>query len=167
VKELKNNRHGRIKEYVKKYPDATYRADRRPWGVAADIYLPCATQNEIDEAGAKQILAHRPHAIAEGANMPTTPAALVVLQSAGVLFAPAKASNAGGVAVSGLEMSQNMTRLPLPHEDIDEQLRRIMRDIHTKCVRYGKTPKGVDYARGANIAGFVRVADAIIAQGAV
>lgn len=177
VKQLKTGQRGRIQEYAQKYPSASYQAGQRPWSVPATIYLPCATQNEIETTDAKAMVAHRPLVVAEGANMPTTPEAMAILQTAGVLVSPAKASNAGGVAVSGLEMSQNMTRLAQSHKDIDTQLRRIMADIHAKCVQYGTSSGGpasaagptpaVDYARGANIAGFVRVADALIAQGVV
>ncbi len=165
IKRLKNVQRGRIKEYAARFKSATYHAGAAPWSVKADIYLPCATQNEIDESDARAIAAHEPLLVAEGANMPTTPEAIKLIRKHGIAFAPAKASNAGGVAVSGLEMSQNMTRLSLSHEAVDAHLRSIMNDIHAKCVAYGGDKVSVDYARGANIAGFVRVADAVLAQG--
>lgn len=167
IKELKNDKRGRIKEYADKYKSASYHAGQQPWFVKADIYLPCATQNEIDADQAKRIVSNGAIAVAEGANMPTTASAIKIIQDAGVLFAPAKASNAGGVAVSGLEMSQNMTRLSLSHAEIDMQLRQIMKDIHAKCVHRGTYEKKIDYLRGANVAGFERVASAMIEQGVV
>ncbi len=165
IKQLKNVRRGRISAYAEKFKGATYHAGAKPWSVKSDAYLPCATQNEIDEHDAQVIAAHQPLLVAEGANMPTTPEGIEIFQKADILFAPAKASNAGGVAVSGLEMSQNMTRLSLTHQAVDAQLRQIMNDIHAKCVQYGASEHGVDYARGANVAGFVRVAGAMIEQG--
>jgi glutamate dehydrogenase (NADP+) len=167
IKELKNVKRGRIKEYVKKYKQAQYRSNQKPWTIDADIYLPCATQNEIQLADAKQILKHNPILVAEGANMPTTPDALELFHESGILFAPDKASNAGGVAVSGLEMSQDMVKLAWAKEEIDERLQQIMKDIHAKCVKFGKRGNKIDYIKGANIAGFARVADAIISQGLI
>ncbi len=165
VKQLKNITRGRIQEYATKFKSASYHAGEKPWSIKANVYLPCATQNEIDASDAATIVGHKPLLVAEGANMPTTPEGIEIIQKAGVLFAPAKASNAGGVAVSGIEMSQNMTRLSLTHETVDTLLRQIMNDIHAKCVEYGASDRGVDYARGANVAGFVRVAGAMIEQG--
>ena len=168
VKELKNVYRGRIREYVNKYPSATYTADQRPWSVKCDIALPCATQNEINEAEAKMLVANGCKCVAEGANMPSEPGAISVFQEAGILYAPGKASNAGGVATSGLEMTQNSMRLKWTKEEVDAQLHRIMKDIHEACVKYGKDENGnVNYVNGANIAGFIKVADAMMAQGLV
>jgi glutamate dehydrogenase (NADP+) len=167
IMRIKNTDRGRIKEYVAIYPHATYHDGARPWGEPADIYLPCATQNEIESADAKAIASHKPLLVAEGANMPTTPDALAILHEAGILFAPAKASNAGGVAVSGLEMAQNSMRTSWTHEKVDARLKQIMQTIHDKCVQHGEssTNTRVDYVRGANISGFLRVADAMLSQG--
>jgi glutamate dehydrogenase (NADP+) len=168
VLHIKNTERGRIEEYLKKYPKAAYHKDKKPWGEQADIYLPCATQNEIGKEDANAIIKHRPLIVAEGANMPTTPEAYEILHKTGVLFAPAKASNAGGVAVSGLEMAQNSMRTIWSIEEVDEKLKVIMRDIHQKCVDNGKTADGtVDYVQGANTAGFLRVAEAMLNQGIV
>jgi glutamate dehydrogenase (NADP+) len=167
IKELKNVKRGRIKEYVNKFKKAKYTAGQKPWSVEADIYLPCATQNEIQERDAKQILKHNPLLVAEGANMPSSADAIRLFQQAKILYAPDKASNAGGVAVSGLEMSQNMTNLAWSEEEIDERLHEIMEGIHEKCVKYGKKGNTVDYVRGANVAGFARVSEAIVSQGLV
>jgi glutamate dehydrogenase (NADP+) len=167
IKNLKNVKRARIKDYATKYSEAKYQAGKKPWSVKADVYLPCATQNEIEDSDAKVILKNKPLLVAEGANMPTTPEALKLFQRAKVLFAPDKASNAGGVAVSGLEMSQNMTKLAWSEEEIDERLQNIMKDIHAKCVRYGKSSSHIDYVKGANVAGFARVADAMISLGLV
>lgn len=165
---IKNELRGRIKEYVVKYPKAKYVADSRPWAVKCDIAMPCATQNELDEAGAKDLVANGCICIAEGANMPTTPEGIAIIQKAKLLFSPGKASNAGGVATSGLEMSQNSLRLSWTAEEVDEKLKGIMLNIHASCVKYGAEPDGyVNYVKGANIAGFVKVADAMLAQGAV
>ncbi len=165
---IKNISRGRIEEYCDKYPNATYHADEKPWREKADIYLPCATQNEITEADASLIIDHKPLLVAEGANMPTTPEAYTAFDEAGIVFAPAKASNAGGVAVSGLEMAQNSMRTIWTIDEVDTKLKVIMRDIHKKCVDNGTagTPDGrVDYVRGANVAGFLRIADAMLSQG--
>ena len=168
VMELKNELRGRISEYVAKYPNAKYVEGKRPWEVKCDIALPCATQNELNEDEAKALAANGCICVAEGANMPTTPDAVLVFQNAKLLFAPGKASNAGGVATSGLEMSQNSLRLSWSSEEVDEKLKGIMLAIHASCVQYGKDSTGyVDYVKGANIAGFVKVADSMIDQGAV
>lgn len=168
VMHLKNVKRGRIKEYVKKYPTAQYFEGQKPWGIKADIALPCATQNEIDGKDAQTLVDNGVIAVAEGANMPTTPEGIEVFQKAKILYAPGKASNAGGVAVSGLEMSQNAIRLQWTREEVDAKLREIMNSIHESCVKYGTDPDGyVNYVRGANIAGFVKVADAMLAQGYV
>ena len=166
--ELKNVRRGRVSEYADKYPSATFRAGSRPWSVRADVALPCATQNELNGEEAAQLVANGVIAVAEGANMPTTPEAIEAFQAAGVLFSPGKASNAGGVATSGLEMSQNSMRYNWTREEVDEKLHTIMVSIHEACVKYGKNDDGtIDYVRGANIAGFVKVADSMIDQGVV
>lgn len=167
IKELKNQRHGRIEEYAKHFEDVTFVAGAKPWGVKADIYLPCATQNEIEATDARMITEHHPLLLAEGANMPSTPEAVEIFQEAKLLYAPGKASNAGGVSVSGLEMAQNSARLSWSQEEVDKRLKVIMDDIHGKCVHYGSTPAGVDYLKGANLAGFIRVADAMLAQGVI
>ena len=166
--ELKNVRRGRVSEYADKYPSATFTAGSRPWSVRADVALPCATQNELNGEEAAQLVANGVIAVAEGANMPTTPEAIEAFQAAGVLFSPGKASNAGGVATSGLEMSQNSMRYNWTREEVDEKLHTIMVSIHEACVKYGKNDDGtIDYVRGANIAGFVKVADSMIDQGVV
>jgi glutamate dehydrogenase (NADP+) len=168
VMELKNVKRGRISEYVVKYPSAKFVAGTRPWEVKCDIALPCATQNELNEDEAKALVANGCFCVAEGANMPTTPEAIAVLQNAKLLFSPGKASNAGGVATSGLEMSQNSLRYNWTAEEVDSKLHSIMVSIHKACVMYGADEEGhVDYVKGANIAGFVKVADAMIDQGLV
>ncbi|TDE06616.1 NADP-specific glutamate dehydrogenase [Flavobacterium hiemivividum] len=168
VMELKNELRGRISEYVEKYPKAKYVAGKRPWEVKCDIALPCATQNELNEEEAKALVAGGCICVAEGANMPTMPDAVIVFQEAKIFFAPGKASNAGGVATSGLEMSQNSLRLSWNSEKVDDKLKEIMLNIHTSCVKYGSDSNGyIDYVKGANIAGFVKVADAMLAQGVV
>ncbi len=168
VMELKNEEYGRISEYVKQYPNAKYVDGGKPWEVQCDIALPCATQNELNGEEAKQLLAGGCICVAEGANMPSTPEAVIAFQEARILFAPGKASNAGGVATSGLEMSQNSLRLSWSREEVDERLKGIMNAIHTACLNYGKDNSGyIDYVKGANIAGFVKVADAMLAQGVV
>ncbi len=167
VKELKEVRRGRISEYADKYKSASF-APGRPWQVDVDVALPCATQNELDVDGAKALIANGVKVVAEGANMPTTAQATEMFQQAGVLFGPGKAANAGGVAVSGLEMSQNSQRLAWTREEVDAKLQNIMANIHANCVEHGKTESGTtDYVRGANIAGFIKVADAMLAQGLV
>lgn len=168
IMEIKNERRGRINEYLEKYPHATFHEGKTPWGEKADIALPCATQNELLKDDAQQLVNNGCILIGEGANMPCTPEAVEVFQKAKILFSPGKASNAGGVATSGLEMSQNSLRLSWTAEKVDDKLKVIMKDIHDACVQYGQTEDGyVDYVKGANIAGFVKVADAMIAQGAV
>jgi glutamate dehydrogenase (NADP+) len=168
VMEIKNELRGRISDYIIKYPNAIYVEGERPWSVKCDIALPCATQNELNEEEAKILVANGCICVAEGANMPSTPEAVHVFQKAKILFGPGKASNAGGVATSGLEMSQNSLRLSWSSEEVDERLKAIMNEIHVSCVKYGKDETGyIDYVKGANIAGFVKVADAMLAQGAV
>jgi glutamate dehydrogenase (NADP+) len=168
IMDIKNVKRGRISDYVKVYKSATYHEGKRPWSVKCDIALPCATQNELNEKEANILIKNKVIAVAEGANMPTTPEAITAFQKAKVLFSPGKASNAGGVATSGLEMSQNSLRLNWTREEVDEKLHTIMNDIHQSCVKYGSDKDGyVDYVKGANIAGFVKVADAMLAQGIV
>ena len=165
IKDLKNNRRGRIKEYAEEY-DAEYKEGARPWGVKTDIAFPCATQNELEKKGAKSLVKNGCIGISEGANMPSTAEAIQIFQDAGILYAPGKASNAGGVATSGLEMSQNSLRMSWSREEVESKLQKIMQDIHEKCLEYGIGKDGnVDYVKGANIGGFVKVADALIAQG--
>ncbi|MFY8187615.1 MAG: NADP-specific glutamate dehydrogenase [Flavobacterium sp.] len=168
VMHIKNELRGRIGEYVNKYPNAKFVADKRPWEVKCDIALPCATQNELNEEEAKMLVNNGCICVSEGANMPSTPEAVTVFLKAKILFAPGKASNAGGVATSGLEMSQNSLRLSWTAEEVDARLKNIMASIHESCVKYGTEADGyVDYVKGANIAGFVKVADAMLGQGVV
>ena len=163
VMELKNIERGRISEYAEEYPNAVYHAGEKPWKEKCDIALPCATQNEINGEAA-----HISTFCAEGANMPSTPEAVKVFQDAQILYAPGKASNAGGVAVSGLEMSQNSERLSWSSEEVDNKLKFIMKDIHDNCVKYGTQADGyINYVKGANVAGFMKVAKAMMAQGLV
>ncbi|MEC8852845.1 MAG: NADP-specific glutamate dehydrogenase [Bacteroidota bacterium] len=166
VMELKNVRRGRIKEYADKF-GCKFHEGERPWGVKCDIALPCATQNELNEEEAKTLVTNGSICVSEGANMPSTPKAIEVFQNAKILFAPGKASNAGGVATSGLEMSQNSLRINWTREEVDAKLKQIMKDIHSSCIEYGKKGEYVDYVKGANIAGFVKVADAMLDQGLV
>lgn len=167
IMDLKNVRRGRISEYADHYHKATYHEGERPWGVACDIALPCATQNELNGDEAKALLANGVMCVAEGANMPSTPEAIEAFHEAKILFAPGKASNAGGVATSGLEMSQNSLRLSWTRDEVDHKLHGIMKDIHEACVEYGSSDGYVDYVKGANIAGFVKVADSMLDQGVV
>ncbi|QDO93375.1 NADP-specific glutamate dehydrogenase [Formosa sediminum] len=168
IKTLKNVKRGRISEYVDVYPSAEYFAGERPWSINCDVAMPCATQNELDANDAEKLVANQVIAVAEGANMPTTPEAIAIIQNAKLLFSPGKASNAGGVATSGLEMSQNSLRLSWTREEVDAKLQQIMDNIHASCVNYGTQEDGyIDYVKGANIAGFVKVADAMLAQGVV
>ena len=168
VMELKNVKRGRISEYIKTYPNAKFVEGKRPWGVDVDIALPCATQNELNGEEAAMLIGNSVTCIAEGANMPSTPEAIEKFLEAKVLFAPGKASNAGGVATSGLEMSQNSLRMSWSSEEVDERLHSIMVSIHNACVEYGTLEDGnVDYVKGANVAGFVKVADSMIDQGLV
>ncbi len=166
VQELKNVYRGRIKEYVEKYPNTKYVAGQKPWFEKADIALPSATQNEINEEAAKALVANGIFAVSEGANMPTTAEAVKVFQDAKILYAPGKAANAGGVSVSGLEMSQNSERLSWTAAEVDARLHAIMENIHQNCVKYGTEADGyVNYVKGANVAGFMKVAKAMMAQG--
>ena len=168
VMELKNNKRGRISEYVEQYSSATYHEGERPWSIKCDIALPCATQNELNGEEAKTLVSNGCICVSEGANMPSTPDAVEHFVDSKILFAPGKASNAGGVATSGLEMSQNSMRYSWTSEEVDNKLHAIMNDIHEACVTYGTEEDGfVDYVKGANIAGFVKVADAMLAQGIV
>ncbi|MCG2706509.1 MAG: NADP-specific glutamate dehydrogenase [Candidatus Omnitrophica bacterium] len=166
VFELKNVRRGRIKECAKEFK-CKYFENQRPWVVKCDIAFPSATQNEIDEDAAKKLVKNGCIAVGEGANMPTTPEGVEVFQKAKILYAPGKAANAGGVATSGLEMSQNSLRLSWSRQEVDQRLRDIMIAIHQQCVQYGKEGNYVSYVKGANLAGFVKVADAMIEQGLV
>jgi glutamate dehydrogenase (NADP+) len=168
IMDLKNVKRGRIVSYTKKYPKASFHAGETPWKLPCDIALPCATQNELDERDAKILIANGCFCIGEGANMPCTPEAIELFKKNKLLFAPGKASNAGGVAVSGLEMAQNSLRYSWTREEVNKRLQSIMVDIHESCLQYGKDKNGnVDYVKGANIAGFVKVADAMLAQGVV
>jgi len=166
VIELKNIKRGRIKEYAEKY-DVTYEAGKRPWNVACDVAFPSATQNEISKEDAKALVDNGCMCVSEGANMPTTPEGVVVFQDAKILYAPGKAANAGGVATSGLEMSQNSMRIAWSREEVDEKLRNIMINIHAACKKHGKEGDYTNYVKGANIAGFVKVADSMLDQGVV
>lgn len=164
VKDLKNNRRGRIEEYAKEF-GAEFHAGKRPWGVPGELVFPCATQNEITKEDAKTLLDNGTIAVSEGANMPTYQEGIHLFQAAHTMFAPSKAANAGGVAVSGLEMTQNSMRLSWDRAELNERLRKIMSGIHESCVEYGAEGDRVDYLKGANIAGFVKVADAMLAYG--
>jgi glutamate dehydrogenase (NADP+) len=165
--ELKNVRRGRVKEIAEIFDGFEYFEGERPWGVKCDIAMPCATQNELNGDEAKTLLSNGCICVAEGANMPSTPEAIEAFHEAKILFSPGKASNAGGVATSGLEMSQNSLRLSWTREEVDSKLHAIMISIHEACEKYGREGDFVDYVKGANIAGFVKVADAMIDQGAV
>jgi glutamate dehydrogenase (NADP+) len=166
--DLKNVKRGRISEYAKKFPGSTYTAGKRPWGVKCDVALPCATQNEVSGEEAKTLLANGCFCVSEGANMPSTPEAIDQYLAKKILYGPGKAANAGGVATSGLEMSQNSMRLSWTAKEVDEKLHGIMVSIHEACKKYGTEADGfINYMAGANIAGFVKVADAMIDQGAV
>ena len=168
IMNLKNKQRGRISQYIEKYPNSTFHEGEKPWSVAVDVALPCATQNELNEEQANLLVKNGCIAVVEGANMPSTPEAISLFINNKILFAPGKASNAGGVATSGLEMSQNSLRYNWTREEVDTKLHNIMLDIHDQCVAYGKEEDGyIDYVKGANIAGFVKVADAMIDQGIV
>ncbi|MGB2171180.1 MAG: NADP-specific glutamate dehydrogenase [Flavobacteriaceae bacterium] len=167
VMELKNVKRERIHTFLDKYPSAEFHKGKTPWGVACDVALPCATQNELFLEDAKTLVKNGCECVGEGANMPTTPEAIHHFADNKVLFAPGKASNAGGVAVSGLEMAQNSLRYSWTREEVDNRLQNIMQDIHQSCVDYGQEKDFVNYVKGANIAGFVKVADAMLAQGVV
>ena len=167
TKDLKNNKRGRIKAYADHF-DALYLEGQRPWAIRGALAFPCATQNELNLEDAQKLVANGVIAVAEGANMPVTADGVAYLQENNVLFAPGKASNAGGVATSGLEMSQNSLRLNWSREEVDSRLKGIMKSIHEQCIAYGtKLDGSVDYVQGANIAGFVKVADAMIDQGVI
>ena len=166
VMELKNVRRGRIKDYADKF-GVEYFEGKRPWGIKCDVAMPCATQNEVNEDEAKMLVSNGCYVVSEGANMPSSPEAIEVYQNAKILYGLGKAANAGGVAVSGLEMSQNSLRLSWTREEVDSRLHQIMKDIHATCVKYGKEGDYIDYVKGANIGGFVKVADAMLAQGLV
>lgn len=168
VLNLKNVRRGRISEYAAQYPGSKYFPGERPWGIPCDIALPCATQNEIEAADAERLLAGGCGCVVEGANMPTTPEAIALFQKARILYSPGKASNAGGVATSGLEMTQNSIRQKWTSEEVDAHLHRIMSEIHASCLKYGREEDGyINYVKGANIAGFIKVANAMADQGLV
>jgi len=165
--EIKNHLRGRVSDYAERVK-AKFIPNVRPWHVPVDVALPCATQNELDEKDAATLVKNGVLCVAEGANMPSTADAVKLFDKGGVLFAPGKASNAGGVATSGLEMSQNAMRLSWPREEVDARLLEIMQAIHSSCIRYGKRKDGsINYVDGANIAGFVKVADAMLGQGVV
>ena len=166
VMDLKNNRRGRIKEYADEF-GATYLESERPWSVSCDIALPCATQNEINGDNAKTMISNGCKVVSEGANMPTDPDAVNIFLDAGILFGPGKAANAGGVATSGLEMSQNSMRLNWSREEVDSKLHTIMKNIHEACVIHGTENGSVNYVKGANIAGFIKIADSMLDQGVV
>ena len=165
VMRLKNRRRGRLHEYVEHYPRATFHEGKRPWGVPCDWAFPCATQNELHSADAETLVANGVVGVSEGANMPSTLDAIHHFQDKGVMFAPAKAANAGGVGVSGLEMAQNSQRLLWTRDEVDQRLQRIMAGVHERCVEHGGDGPSVDYVRGANVAGFCKVADAMVAFG--
>ena len=168
IMDLKNNKRGRISEYTEKYTSATFHKEGKPWGIPCEIALPCATQNELNLEHAKELMKNGCICVAEGANMPSTADAIHAFHDAKILFAPGKALNAGGVATSGLEMSQNSLRISWTREEVDERLKGIMKDIHDICIEYGKEEDGYcNYVKGANIAGFVKVADAMLAQGVI
>ena len=167
IMQLKNVSRQRIDKYAKQYTNASFHKGEKPWGISCDIAMPCATQNELDAADAKTLISNGCYCVSEGANMPSTPDAILHFHSNNVLYAPGKASNAGGVAVSGLEMAQNSLRYSWTREEVDQRLQAIMKDIHQVCASYGKVKDGINYEKGANIAGFVKVADAMLAQGVV
>ena len=167
IMDIKNNKRGRISDYLKKYPKAEFKKNKNPWGVKCDVALPSATQNELNGSDAKLLVKNGCICVAEGANMPCDSDAIKIFKSKKVLFAPGKASNAGGVAVSGLEMAQNSLRYSWSREEVDEKLKKIMIRIHKKCLEHGKEKDYVDYGKGANISAFIKVADAMLAQGVV
>ncbi|UCF35854.1 MAG: NADP-specific glutamate dehydrogenase [Acidobacteriota bacterium] len=167
VMDLKNNRRGRIREYVQQYPQARFLENARPWMVPGEVALPCATENEINEDEAQSLLDNGCICVAEGANMPCEPAAVERFLNAEILYGPGKAANAGGVAVSGLEMTQNSMRLSWTQQEVDKRLKMIMREIHSTCVKYGSHDGFINYLDGANVAGFIKVADAMLDQGLV
>ena len=164
---LKNVKRSRISEYLKKYPNASYVKDKKPWSIKCDVALPCATQNELDHLDAKNLISNGCYCVAEGANMPCTIKAISEFKKNKILYAPGKASNAGGVAVSGLEMAQNSLRYSWSREEVDEKLKQIMINIHRSCLEFGKEKDYINYGKGANISSFIKVADAMLAQGVV
>ena len=164
---LKNVKRSRISEYLKKYPNASYVKDKKPWSIKCDVALPCATQNELDHLDAKNLISNGCYCVAEGANMPCTNKAISEFKQNKILYAPGKASNAGGVAVSGLEMAQNSLRYSWSREEVDEKLKQIMINIHRSCLEFGKEKDYINYGKGANISSFIKVADAMLAQGVV
>ena len=164
---LKNEKRSRINEFVNKYPKAKFYKNKNPWSLSCDVALPCATQNEITEADAKLLIKNGCKVVAEGANMPCEPGAIKQFKLNKILYAPGKASNAGGVAVSGLEMAQNSLRYSWTREEVDQKLKEIMINIHKSCLEYGKEKNYIDYNKGANISAFIKVADAMLAQGVV
>ncbi|MDB9793487.1 NADP-specific glutamate dehydrogenase [Flavobacteriaceae bacterium] len=167
IMNLKNVKRERISEYVNQYPNSKFFKDKTPWGISCDIALPCATQNELNENDAKILIKNGCICVSEGANMPCEPDAINVFKLNKILYAPGKASNAGGVAVSGLEMAQNSLRYSWSREEVDSKLKEIMKDIHNSCLTHGQEKDYVNYEKGANIAGFIKVADAMLAQGVV
>ena len=164
---LKNVKRSRISEYLKKYPNASYVKDKKPWSIKCDVAFPCATQNELDHLDAKNLISNGCYCVAEGANMPCTIKAISEFKQNKILYAPGKASNAGGVAVSGLEMAQNSLRYSWSREEVDEKLKQIMINIHRSCLEFGKEKDYINYGKGANISSFIKVADAMLAQGVV
>ena len=166
VIDLKTVKRGRISEYAEKF-GCEFHAGKKPWGVKADIAMPCATQNEISQEAAAELASNGVLAVVEGANMPTSPAGVEILQKANVLFAPGKAANAGGVAVSGFERTQNAQYTTWTRAEVDRKLQEVMKRIHSTCVRYGREGENINYVKGANIGGFIKVADAMIALGIV
>jgi len=167
IMELKNVKRSRISEYLKKYSKAEYYPKKSPWNIKCDVAIPCATQNELDLKDANSLIKNGCSTVGEGANMPCTPNAVELFVNNKILYAPGKASNAGGVAVSGLEMAQNSLRYTWTRDAVDGKLKEIISDIHTSCVKYGSSKSEINYVKGANIAGFVKVADAMLAQGVV
>lgn len=167
IMDLKNIKRGRISKYIDEYPKAKFFKNKTPWNIKCDIALPCATQNELNEKDAKALISNGCICVSEGANMPCNPDAIKILKSNKVLYAPGKASNAGGVAVSGLEMAQNSLRYSWSREEVDAKLKEIMNEIHSSCLTHGQEKDWVNYEKGANIAGFIKVADAMLAQGIV
>ena len=167
IMDLKNNKRGRIKEYADNFDNIKYLEGKNPWGIKCDIAIPSATQNEINASDAKDLVDNGCKCVVEGANMPSSPEAIEIFYKNKILFGPGKAANAGGVAVSGLEMSQNSMFSSWTREEVDSKLKNIMKRIHSQCVAYGKEDKFVNYVKGANIAGFIKVADSMLDQGVV
>ena len=167
IMDLKNIKRGRIIEYINEFPNAKFFEGKKPWDVPCQIALPCATQNELGEFDAQNLIKNGCICVGEGANMPCSPEAIEIFLKNKILFAPGKASNAGGVAVSGLEMAQNSLRYSWSREEVDKRLQAIMKDIHQSCLSFGSEKGFINYVKGANIAGFVKVADAMLAQGVV